>query len=187
MFLPSGACIDGSVDLTLVKNSGSPPPVDAKHFERSTQTDSTDAAYECSVSVKVKEEPQPVTPIKKEEEFYYNDTDQFDNASSGSDDNISLISWKKKKGKKSVNGSVAEKKSRKKKDNDIKDWGDLINCLPDAAISVVDRDDGGVPLDSIKEEVLEEKLPKLKDIDLFNCCICFTQSFNRTEALQHYR
>lgn len=185
LFLPPGACIGGSVDLTLVKDSNSPPPVHAIHCERSTQTESIDAPYDCNVMVQVKEEPKSIPSIKKEEDSYYSiESDHFDNASSGSDD-MSLISLKKKKGKKSVNGSVTEKKVRKKKA--MKEWGDLINSLPDATITVVDRNDGGVALDGIKEELLDEKPPQLKDLDLFNCCICFTQCFNRTEALQHYR
>ncbi|KAJ8705408.1 hypothetical protein PYW07_011235 [Mythimna separata] len=183
LFLLPGTCIGNSVDLTLVKDSCSPPPVHAVHCERSTQTDSPDAPYDCNVLVQVKEEPKPIPSIKKEEDSYYNiESDHFDNASSGSDD-ISLITLKKKKGKKSVNGSVTEKKARKKKA--IKEWGDLINSLPDATITVVDE--AGVALDGIKEELLDEKPPQLKDIDLFNCCICFTQCFSRTEALQHYR
>ena len=178
------------VDLTLVKDSGSPPPVHAAQCERSTQTDchnSHDAPYHCNVSVQVKEEPKSFSPIKTEEETYYNmDSDHFDHGSSGSDD-ISLISLKKRKGKKSVNGSVTGKKGRKKKVNNMKEWGELINSLPEATITVVEREDAGVALDSIKEELLEDRQPQLKDIDLFNCCICFTQCFSRTEALQHYR
>lgn len=184
--MPSGACVEGLVDLTLVKDSASPPPVHAVHCERSTQTDFQDASYDCNVSVQVKEEPKSFSPIKKEEDYYHMESDHFDNGSSGSDD-ISLISLKKKKGKKSINGSVTEKKSRKRKANNMKEWGELINCLPDAKITVVDREDGGVALDSIKQELIEEKPSQLKEIDLFNCCICFTQCFSRTEALQHYR
>ncbi|CAH1644015.1 unnamed protein product [Spodoptera littoralis] len=182
LFLQSGAGIDGSVDLTLVKDSRSPPPpAPAEHCERSTQTDNTDASSDCNAAVQVKEEPKlvPLSPVKQEEDDYYNiESDPYGGGSSGSED-ISLINLKTKKS--------THKRGRKKKTNSIKDWGELMNYLPDGALTVVSKEEVDVPLTSIKEEVLVDKDGQGKEIDLYNCCICFAQCFSRSEMMKHYR
>ncbi|KAF9409647.1 hypothetical protein HW555_011044, partial [Spodoptera exigua] len=181
LFLPSEAGNDGSVDLTLVKDSRSPPPPAlAEHCERSTQTDNTDASSDCNACIQVKEEPTPVppSPVKQEEDDYYNvESDPYGGGSSGSED-ISLIKLKTKE--------TSQKRGRKKKSNEIKDWGELMNYLPEGALAVVSKEQVDMPLASIKEELLTEKDQQGKDGDLYNCCICFTRSFSRSEMLKHY-
>ncbi|KAH9644979.1 hypothetical protein HF086_003309 [Spodoptera exigua] len=182
LFLPSEAGNDGSVDLTLVKDSRSPPPPAlAEHCERSTQTDNTDASSDCNACIQVKEEPTPVppSPVKQEEDDYYNvESDPYGGGSSGSED-ISLIKLKTKE--------TSQKRGRKKKSNEIKDWGELMNYLPEGALAVVSKEQVDMPLASIKEELLTEKDQHGKDGDLYNCCICFTRSFSRSEMLKHYK
>ncbi|CAH0697662.1 unnamed protein product [Spodoptera exigua] len=182
LFLPSEAGNDGSVDLTLVKDSRSPPPPAlAEHCERSTQTDNTDASSDCNACIQVKEEPTPVppSPVKQEEDDYYNvESDPYGGGSSGSED-ISLIKLKTKE--------TSQKRGRKKKSNEIKDWGELMNYLPEGALAVVSKEQVDMPLASIKEELLTEKDQQGKDGDLYNCCICFTRSFSRSEMLKHYK
>ncbi|XP_047037354.1 uncharacterized protein LOC124642761 isoform X3 [Helicoverpa zea] len=185
LFLSSEACINASIDLTLVKHSASPPPSQPVQCERSTQTDEPGAPPACEVTVQVKHEPDSVSlsPVKKEEDNYYHiDSDHFDDGSSGSDD-ISLISLKKKKSKGStLNGVHATDKKARKKAANMKEWGELMESLPDATLTVVESGEPGMPLDSIKEEMLAEK-PQ----DVFHCCTCFTQCYSRAEMVQHYR
>lgn len=62
-----------------------------------------------------------------------------------------------------------------------------MNYLPDGALTVVSKEEVDVPLTSIKEEVLVDKDGHGKEIDLYNCCICFAQCFSRSEMMKHYR
>lgn len=121
------------------------------------------------------------------------DTVDFDNGGfSDNSDDMSLITFKKKKkSKKDVNG--VKKKAQKQKK--LKDWENIMNGLPDATdVSVVN--------DAIKVDVKEEMEQKphldvtvdvkaVKDepgeVEVFHCCICFLQCYSRTDILHHYR
>lgn len=183
----SDAYVDESVDLTLVKESASPPPINTVQCERSTQTESlqtdTDVPYDCNISVKV--EPKSVSSVKQEEDIdFCIYSDHFSEKSSDSED-MSLINLKKKKNNKSsVNGDVTENRGKKKKDN-IKSWESLISSLPDVTLAVADKEASELPLENIKVEIDES--PSHIKLNLFHCCVCFAQCYTRNEMLQHYR
>lgn len=134
--------------------------------------------------VKVKEEPKPVQ-VKVEEEDI--PEDNFCPASDGSEDDMSLIQFKKKKSPKSPkkNGQVQKKKKKSK----IQDWDMLMHALPEGtALTVVDNTTTGVKMEV---EVKQERLDDSKDVKSepveYNCCICFVQCYSRNEMLHHYK
>lgn len=194
----SGPCHDETIDLSLVKSSASPPPTSIqteKLCDRSTQTDTKEeSSKKDSQAVKIKEEPIPnvPSPVKIEEDNYDEDldSDNIDHRSSDSED-ISLISLKSKTSKKaSENVEVTQKRGRKKKP-DLREWEELMNALPGAALSVVDRNN--VP--DLQVQVVKEELDDhptnadglLLDRTIFHCCICFVKCYSKSEMLQHYK
>ncbi|CAD0206341.1 unnamed protein product [Chrysodeixis includens] len=186
VLLSSENYTDESVDLTLVKQCESPPPVKTTHCEQSTQTDSPHAPYDCNVTAQIKEEPNvQLSPVKKEEENHYSiESDHFDGQSSDSED-VSLINLKKKKSKKAgVNGVTTEKRGKKKK-SDMKDWEVLMKSLPEATLSLVSKEQVTDTLGTIKEELDEPSL--LQEMDAFHCCVCFITCYQRSDMLKHYR
>ncbi|XP_075986994.1 uncharacterized protein LOC142983805 [Anticarsia gemmatalis] len=188
----SGSCVEETIDLSLVKSSGSPPPAAhiEKHCERSTQTDLQDLLdtnHELPIQVKQEPAPHISLQVKKEEDNYNIDTDSdhFDRKSSDSED-ISLITLKSKKGKK--NGVVVPKRGKKKK-AELQEWEALMSALPEGALTVVDRENmSDLQVRVVKEEMDEQ--PSNSDLlseIVYHCCICLIQCFSRNEMLQHYK
>lgn len=143
-------------------------------------------------NVRVKEEPKP--PLKVEEElplddfssmsmFICNDNDTNVH-SDNSEDDISLIKFKKKKrSKKETNGVVQKKKKPK-----LKEWEMLMRALPEGtALTMVDPAQHDLKVDVKEEPGLEAgKKVKTEPVE-FHCCICFVQCYSRSEMLQHYK
>ncbi|KAL0859370.1 hypothetical protein ABMA27_010562 [Loxostege sticticalis] len=197
-----------SVDLTLTKQETvSPSPSAHNKREQSTQTELNieidlppEPSEPTNIQIQIKVEPTSFSPpqVKTEgkDDNDIAESDHFDNAAEvptdNSEDNISLVSLKKKKRarKSEANGEV--KRGRKKKP---KDWELLINTLPsDTAVTIVDKPTVPVHLDMMKAEVdfgfketPDVKVKKEPTDDMYQCCICFTQCFNRNDMLRHYK
>lgn len=203
--LPDKIEVNELVDLTVIKQNNSSPFPHAALTSTGTQTEDQSSVCVPVVDTKaskepvqVKEEPRCETPdfMKLEDADHIDDysTLHDDVHSENSDDNMSLLSLKKKKKLKcnEQNGEVIEKKGRKKKGK-LKDWGMLGSALPEGAALVVDRQTDVPKLDVVKEEEDSEMLVALDvkkepgDMELFQCCICFTQCYSRSDMLQHYR
>lgn len=196
-----------SIDLTFSKKEVplTPPeikPMTVTQCEQSTQTDfdnDDEAATEpvsMPLEVKVKIEPKNYIPIVKQEDsdsIGSEHLEGIDPASDNSEDNMSLGSLKKKKKSRKGEG---QKRGRKKKAT-VNDWQLLINSLPEStAVKLVDKQDvPSVTLDVMKEEMDlfgeggegEVQVKKEPADDTFQCCICFTQTFSRTDMLAHYK
>ncbi|CAB3258721.1 unnamed protein product [Arctia plantaginis] len=193
----SGPCHDETIDLSLVKNSTSPPPNMhiEKLCERSTQTDTKEeSSKNDDKPVQIKEEPIPniPSPVKQEEDNFDDDldSDNLDHRSSDSED-ISLKSLKIKANKKStVNAEVSQKRGRKKK-SDLQGWEALMDALPGAALSVVDRNNvPDLQVQVVKEEMEDHPTNAeglLLEMNIFHCCICMVKCYSRSEMLQHYK
>lgn len=189
------------MDLTWIKRNVSPSPAEITR-EQSTQTDDTPPCIKYSNAIQinknhnihVKQEPQPLSPIK--EENYYDDyLDTF----SDNSDNISLITLKnKKRNKKSeINGEVKKRKKKPKLSN----LDNLINSLPDSTNLPVTESNNVQA--SVKQEVTDVMMQtdgvfrvsvdvkqvkkELGELETFNCCICMMQCFSKHEMIQHYR
>ncbi|XP_052758239.1 zinc finger protein 250-like isoform X2 [Galleria mellonella] len=209
--LPPNVEVDNSLDLTLIKhNSSSPPPPTC--CEQSTQTDdnvtpppvnnTTTTTTSTDNLIKVKEEPKPPTPPPVKIEDSCVDSDNYNDASndmadvpSDNSDDMSLITLKRKKKGRNVetNGQVTEKRGRKKKPKQ-KEWEMLINALPQStALTMVNEDKESMKLNVVKQEIegrdiaVSLEVKREPDMNVYNCCICFTQCYSRIEMLQHYR
>ncbi|XP_063835171.1 zinc finger and SCAN domain-containing protein 10-like [Ostrinia nubilalis] len=198
--------LNDSVDLTLTKQETiAPSPAACSRREQGTQTElatePTQSSNKPNVEVQIKVEPTSLSPseVKSEnkEEMEVESNNHFDNPvdlpTDNSDDNVSLISLKKKKRGRKPNANGEAKRGRKKKP---KDWEQLINTLPnDTAVTMVEKPTVPIPMDVMKEEVVfgyKEEAPDLlvkrePNEDMYQCCICFMQCFNRNDMLQHYR
>ncbi|XP_053619104.1 zinc finger protein 2-like [Plodia interpunctella] len=174
-----------------------------RHREQATQTD--DGPWDFTVSVKVKEEPEPATSenIKQEDSiesddnkdqiniYNENSNDYIDDIPSDNSDNISLLNLKKKKkSKKEVNGQV-EKRCKKRKPK-LTDWGMLMSTLPEGAVSVEKREDSQMVVKSENQKIgidgLDQVVVKKEsDSEVYQCCICLLQCYSRCDMLQHYR
>lgn len=198
--LSAGNCIDETIDLSIVKSCDSPPPSKLhieKICDRSTQTEiniETESKESKNEQIQIKKEPIPdVPPSVKKENNSFNlelDSDHFDQMSSDSED-ISLKTLKTKKSKKpAVNGEVTPKRGRKK-NVELQGWEDLMTALPAGALSVVDREN----LPDLQVQVMKEELDEqpcnsdslLTEMNVFHCCICLVQCYNRNEMIQHYK
>lgn len=158
-------------------NVAEPAPNDNAH-------DNGPHSYE---NIKVKEEPKPHVQVKIEAEDASEDGFYPGLPSDGSEDDMSLIQFKKKKSPKSLkkNGQVQKKKKKSK----IQDWDMLMRALPEGtALTVVDNNASSMKMEV---EVKQERLDGSKDVKSepveYHCCICFVQCYSRNEMLQHYK
>lgn len=137
-------------------------------------------------NVRVKEEPKHVQ-VKVEEEDLPEDGFYPGLPSDGSEDDMSLIQFKKKKSPKSLkkNGQVQKKKKKSK----MQDWDMLMHALPEGtALTVVDNSASSMKMEvEVKQERLDgSKAVKSEPVE-YHCCICFVQCYSRNEMLQHYK
>lgn len=137
-------------------------------------------------NIRVKEEPKPIQ-VKIEEEHIPEDSFYPELPSDGSEDDMSLIQFKKKKSPKSLkkNGQVQKKKKKSK----IQDWDMLMRTLPEGtALTMVDNSASSVKVEAeVKQERLDgSKAVKSEPVE-YHCCICFVQCYSRNEMLQHYK
>lgn len=137
-------------------------------------------------NVRVKEEPKPIQ-VKVEEEDLPEDGFYPELPSDGSEDDMSLIQFKKKKSPKSLkkNGQVQKKKKKSK----MQDWDMLMRALPEGtALTVVDNSESSMKMEvEVKQERLDgSKTVKSEPVE-YHCCICFVQCYSRNEMLQHYK
>lgn len=136
-------------------------------------------------NVKVKEEPRNIQ-VKIESEDPAEDGFYPGLPSDGSEDDMSLIQFKKKKSPKSVkkNGQIHKKKKKSK----IQDWDMLMRALPEGtALTMVDNSAGSVKVE-VKQERLDDGSKTVKNEPVeYHCCICFVQCYSRNEMLQHYK
>ncbi|KAI5645909.1 zinc-finger double domain-containing protein [Phthorimaea operculella] len=140
-------------------------------------------------NIRVKEEPNPVFSqnVKTEDDFAMDDYSYPNLPSDNSEDDMSLMHFKKKKSKKVkvANGNV-EKKKRKK---NLKEWEMLMRALPEGtALTVVDPPDVKVDVKQELEDLALDagKMVKQEPVE-FHCCVCFVQCYSRAEMLQHYK
>lgn len=143
-----------------------------------------DAGPNLYQDIRVKEEPKH-DDVKIEEEDLPEDGFCPGLPSDGSDDDMSLIQFKKKKSPKSPkkNGQVHKKKKKSK----IQDWDMLMRALPEGtAVTVVDNSSSNLKVEVKQERLDGPKAVKSEPVE-YHCCICFVQCYSRNEMLQHYK
>lgn len=135
-------------------------------------------------NVRVKEEPKniqvKIEDVDPSEDGFYPGL-----PSDGSEDDMSLIQFKKKKSPKSLkkNGQVQKKKKKSK----IQDWDLLMRALPEGtAVTMVDSSENSVKVEVKQERLDGSKTVKSEPVE-YHCCICFVQCYSRNEMLQHYK
>ncbi|XP_026317197.1 zinc finger protein 311-like isoform X2 [Hyposmocoma kahamanoa] len=135
-------------------------------------------------NVRVKEEPKHIQ-VKIENEDPSEDGFYPGLPSDGSEDDMSLIQFKKKKSPKSLkkNGQTQKKKKKSK----IEDWDMLMRALPEGtALTVVDNSASSMNVEVKQERLDGSKAVKSEPVE-YHCCICFVQCYSRNEMLQHYK